>query len=226
MPRPENSQLTTRELCEALDVERRAVIAWKKAGLVPAGQRRGRGRPADLWDIDEVRRWVAQNIRGGSRTVAIAVIDDPPDTTGDIPDVPLHTLSADEITSMRDRLSKEEQAIHAKMLVAMTKDDPASYLSWHKAWQDTCKIRTAVAERLPGIMKARGRFVDIHDISPIITEASTAFANSLDRVGTSVAEQCVGRTAPEIVVVIDREIADQRSLLVAELKEIIAKFDA
>lgn len=226
MPPPVNSLLTTSELCELFDVDRRQVTTWKKAGCPVAAQRKGRGRPADLFDSDDVSVWLAENRRGGikraSRAVHARSADDDDDDEGgdDEPKVDLSALSADEITAMRDRLSIEEQSLSILLQDAKKKRDPASYLAWHKAWLDVCTIRARVAKELPGIMRARGRYVDVDDVGRTIAEAVTVFASSLDRVGTSVAEQCTGRTAPEIADIIDSELDKHRTLLVEALEHL------
>jgi hypothetical protein len=142
------------------------------------------------------------------------------DEESDEPGVDLTSLSADEITKMRDRLSVEEQSLNLLLQEAKRKQNPTDYLAWSKAWLDTCTIRNRVAKELPGIMRARGRYVDVDDVGRTITEAVTVFAASLDRVGSAVAESCVGREAPDIAARIDAELDIHRQRLIEALEHL------
>jgi len=77
-------------------------------------------------------------------------------------------------------------------------------------WKAMVEMRRKFEKDLPTFMKYHGRYVDIDVVAQVWSRVYGATNSELDQIGISIAEECVGRSAGEIRLVIDRAIKDAK----------------
>jgi hypothetical protein len=129
------------------------------------------------------------------------------------------TGTVEDLHEMRGRLQQAELAAHRQYLKIRL--EGAAGGEFLEVWQSLCEARRRVEKDLPEILHRRGRYVDVHEVGRIVTEAVTGMAAELDQVGISIAELCVGKTAREIRLAIDDRIRTARGRVAVAWQQII-----
>ena len=80
-----------------------------------------------------------------------------------------------------------------------------------RAWHDNVLKRKLLERELPRILLAKGRYVDVNEMSRVFTSAVASMSAELDQVGMSVAGLCVGKTARQIRDLVDEAIRRTRA---------------
>lgn len=234
-------KLNTNEVCAAFKVDRRTVSRWIKDGLpVEKGPSTGKGRPSNVFDEADIRRFLASN-RSGVATAAKSVAP-PPVSVESRPrertrgsEIPPASeagnrrereSSGDELLTVLDNLRDATAVTFAQWASALKRNrtQPGAYsvselAAMERSWHSNVERQRQLEKDLPRILLERGRYRDINEIREAVVKAWGITSGELDRVGLAVASECEGKTARQIRTIVETAIAGCKRHIAKMLRE-------
>jgi len=209
-----NALITTRELCDLLDITRARVSQMVKQGCPVAERKRGPhgGRSTNHFDMADVRQWILANIQGDAVREAKLIGEGGtlPHQKGRKREVAKRFEAGASSEGWENALQRariaEKSAHDAYLTCVKSNDLPATAMA-QRAWLSVLGELRKMEVDAAKIELQRGEVIPIKVHERIFVEAHTLAASEFRGLAKKVAPLLVGvHDVHEIVATIDKEV--------------------
>jgi hypothetical protein len=197
----------SRTVLDALGIKTKSTLSRHiKRGLPVAARKPHAGHHKNLFDLDAVRKWYAENVRADSAKLAhIGSKKESEEKSDPVPTKP--TESPHTWSMALERCRTAERFVHNEWVKAVNQQDDARAASMYRTWEKAMDTLRRVEKDSALIEKQRGEVVSLKEAERIYMLAHGAVEGELrsfaKRLGPAVASK---RSKAECVKVIDIEV--------------------